>query len=1093
MSAFGAGLQTGSTVTDVTATTVTLSPAVAAKVKGGTPITFAFLPRTLADQIAAWLPGTTNPATPHPTVATLKQVTAAQWTGFFAQPGSPQWLPPFTQPIAPGLSTGQATLTAGYVATRIRMFVRAVQQFFTVSTVATAAKLPGAGTAAAFDVPAYDPILLAAENLSGFQFGNALSDTELAAAAQDALPGDAAGQAWLIQAMTTINELWEIAGAAPAPAPVSGTLPPKVSFSFSVMEALYARGFRSAADISALTQDDFQLALTGTIAYDSAGALWTKAQNMAPQSPAEGEPGTGFQPINPDGSLVDCVPPPCLSPTGPIAYLQEMLSLSELSTCDDPARTSLTLELAETADEGATVLAFGTTTGVRPGMSATGSQIQAGTTVSAVSPATATVTVDPGLSGQALAGASVTFAAPTLGTVLDQRRGPVGQLTASCANLDTPLPLIDLVNECLEYLGAAATPAGGTVYDTTAGTPDVLPEHSTPATPGEANAAVEPAVFNKLKADFSACVLPYSQALDVSRTYLGALGGSRFEEMRTFRRDITEFVLDPTHEPTGFQSWLWRYPVHTDIAIEYLGITPEEYAALFQGTEPVQVLRGMVGLPTFLAETCLTYCEFYELWQSGFVKFRNGVPLTENGAFPECEPCCPEELSLQFPEEQADHDLAELLVFVRLWRKLRESCDGGYSFAHLRDICDVLQLQPGGVGGALNSDFVRQLAAFQMLRDDFGLDLVNPAAPVASGAVNADRTHLLALWVGPAAAQWPWAVQQLITRVEQHARRQHGCERRAPEFVKLLTDNLGPLSRLAGFDPGSDTDSWHARPTYTLRFAEVLGKIYASRFGVGELIFLFTAGPHLDGDDPFPLQNPNEALDTPLGLPDDEPDHALLRLRRELLAADGTDVGEADADEADADAILAAAEGDEEWPWRRIESALQAEFGFAAADVTALGQHFFPGLLARAGQPGETAGGVLRQQPRRGEHVGTDVEQPAGRAAELRLRRGAVVRGHPAHRPGRHRQAHRGPRPEPGRAASGTGPVLPAPRPAGPVRAGVRRLRRGAARTDRGAGRGVPLLLLPPPVPALPPAHPPDRAAPDPARRRRDRTGGAWL
>ena len=216
MAAFGAGLAAGSTVADVTATTVTLSADIAAGVPVGTLLTFAFLPSTLAGQIAAWLPGTTNPATPHPTVATLKQVTAAQWTGFFAQPGSPQWLPPFTQPVAPGVSSGQATPQAGYVATRIRAFVRAVQQFFTVSTVATAATLPGAGTAATFDIPGYDPILLAAQNMNGFQFGSTLSGTGLAAAAQDALPGDPAGQAWLIQAMTTINELFEVA-APPRP------------------------------------------------------------------------------------------------------------------------------------------------------------------------------------------------------------------------------------------------------------------------------------------------------------------------------------------------------------------------------------------------------------------------------------------------------------------------------------------------------------------------------------------------------------------------------------------------------------------------------------------------------------------------------------------------------------------------------------------------------------------------------------------------------------------------------------------------------------------------------------------------------------
>jgi len=113
--------------------------------------------------------------------------------------------------------------------------------------------------------------------------------------------------------------------------------------------------------------------------------------------------------VNPDGSLVNCVPPPCLSPTGPIAYLQEMLKLSPASSCDDP--------FAEPA------------------------------------------------AGQTTLGAAVTA-----------RRGPLGALLASGANLDTPLPLIDIVNECLEYLGATQPPPAGsdqaapsgTVYDTSA-------------------------------------------------------------------------------------------------------------------------------------------------------------------------------------------------------------------------------------------------------------------------------------------------------------------------------------------------------------------------------------------------------------------------------------------------------------------------------------------------------------------------------------------------------------------------------------------------------------------------------------------------
>ena len=48
-------------------------------------------------------------------------------------------------------------------------------------------------------------------------------------------------------------------------------------------------------------------------------------------------------------------------------------------------------------------------------------------------------------------------------------------------------------------------------------------------------------------------------------------------------------------------------------------------------------------------------------------------------------------------------------------------------------------------------------------------------------------------------------------------------------------------------------------------------------------MFLFTADIHLDGEDPFPLQDSNEAEDSPLGLPDDEHKHSLWRLRHKLL------------------------------------------------------------------------------------------------------------------------------------------------------------------------------------------------------------------
>ena len=530
-----------------------------------------------------------------------------------------------------------------------------------------------------------------------------------------------------------------------------------------------------------------------------------------------------------------------------------------------------------------------------------------------------------------------------------------------------------------------------------------LPEYSTPTTP--ANNPVEPAVWNTLKSDFSSCRLPYSQALDVSRSYLRHFGSCRFEEMRTFRKCITEFVLDPTNEPAGFADHLWRYPVRIDVSREYLGITPEEYELLFLGAAappcggqidrgdappprdaeaargPWQLygfaspgednswIRTVAQLPEFLARTCLSYCEFFELWQSGFVRFLSSDER-ENGQFPQCEPCCLDAVSLRFADQERgpEEGLIKLAVFIRLWRKLKESCCLCCSFAELRDICDVLQLFNGATP---KPAFVRQLAAFQILREQFRLELHDPRDPPAAAAIDADRTHILALWVGPSAKKWGWAVRELCEKIVLSARRHSRCEHRPGDFAAMLASHVDPLSKLAGFDPSSATDNWHALPTHTLRLAEVLAKITQSRFHIAELLYLFTADDDVDCGDLFPLQEQSEALELPLGLPDDEGRFSLWHLRRELLAAaDEISLpgerdwrisfavdppAEADPDEcgeeprSNIEIGVEVARIAEEWDWRRVARFLERELGFAASDVLALAQHLFPHVLERAG------------------------------------------------------------------------------------------------------------------------------------------------
>ncbi|HEV3076950.1 MAG TPA: neuraminidase-like domain-containing protein, partial [Thermoanaerobaculia bacterium] len=844
------------------------------------------------------------------TAANLVQVWDQQWRAFFLDVPPPSGapiafpppnalpasrvalLPPFTQPGTP--------------AERVEAFIGHLRKFFSVPYAPAAPQAPDLTAAPTLGPPVEDVFqrFTAAYSAHGggtFQFGQPWNVSALQQALADpgVLGGDAAAQAWLQQALETLDALFRMTDVG---------LP---ELQFSLIEALYAGGFTSAASVQALSQADFQEALTGTVAYPHAGAIQGKAGAIDPAP--QPVPG-GFKPVNPDGSLTDCVPPLHLSPLGPVAYLHELLNVSAASTCDDP-----------------------------------------------------TPEKDLG----------------SLASLLAGRRGTLGDLHATRSNLETPLPLVDLVNESLEALAAGlpGTP-GGAVYDTAGevlaghhlrrdGSPAepgepfahdprtlfaALPEHSSPAAP-----VAKPPAYDKLRVDFTAPELPYAQALDVCRSYLGRLGTSRFAAMRRFRKEITELAIDPAHEPADFQRHLWRYPVRFETAREYLRISPDEYALLYAedvGTSGGLVLRELFGFPAdavdgvpwtevvvkvpeFLARTGLTYCQFLELWQAELVLFSRAAAAQEGEApaFPPCLPCCPDNLRITFLQPQDPQAaLRQLAVFVRLWRRLQQLLGPKISFAQLRDVCDVLHLFNGGV---INPDFLRQLAALLMLREDLRLPL-DDGTPAAAGAIGADRTHLLALWVGPAAAKWDWALALLLDRIEDYAEARHGSLCTGADFIKLIAENLDPLSRLAGFDPATPTDTWHARPASTLRFVEVLSKIYASDFTVGEILFLFTAGDHLQGDDPFPLADPNEALDMPLELPDEEKQHGLWALRRQLLHAH--------VDE----------EAEEAWTWRRIEAALRHELAFAPPaggpdPLDALGEHFFPSLLEHHGHPVDRA------------------------------------------------------------------------------------------------------------------------------------------
>ena len=94
-------------------------------------------------------------------------------------------------------------------------------------------------------------------------------------ALQAVFPGDADAQAWLLNALQTIDELLHATnGVGPA------------TLQFSLLEALYARGFTSRAQIQALSAAEFEYALTGTVAYPYAAAIQAAAGGSTAESRA---------------------------------------------------------------------------------------------------------------------------------------------------------------------------------------------------------------------------------------------------------------------------------------------------------------------------------------------------------------------------------------------------------------------------------------------------------------------------------------------------------------------------------------------------------------------------------------------------------------------------------------------------------------------------------------------------------------------------------------------------------------------------------------------------------------------------------------
>ena len=233
--------------------------------------------------------------------------------------------------------------------------------------------------------------------------------------------------------------------------------------------------------------------------------------------------------------------------------------------------------------------------------------------------------------------------------VLLGRRPDLADLPLSCENTLTPLPYIDLVNELLEARmtgGSAAFDTGKTPADVLRAVPQNLSREA----------------YRQLQDAVHPLALPYHQPLSLARAYLGHLGVTRLELLRTMARGdraVGETIAEAlAMSPEEFRlvaqppADLWRH----------LGFAGPE-----KDGQPY--LTALAHVPTFLGATGLTFQQLIDLVSTRFLNADNHLQLETPTA-----DCNPDIIRLTGLDETR---LSRMVRLIRLQRRL------GWAFGDL--------------------------------------------------------------------------------------------------------------------------------------------------------------------------------------------------------------------------------------------------------------------------------------------------------------------------------------------------------------------------------------------------------------------------
>lgn len=446
------------------------------------------------------------------------------------------------------------------------------------------------------------------------------------------------------------------------------------------------------------------------------------------------------------------------------------------------------------------------------------------------------------------------------------------------------------------------------------------------------------------------CKLPYHQPLAISKAYLEALGTTRFDLARKFSQHIHGFPYDPGNVPVDYKSNLFRLPVNLALAREYLCVSPQEYSLYYEqspfpvggtsffhellGYDDVADLSNYSILDEFLKKNCLECCDLDCWLQSGFstleVRDASGDLIEYD-----CNDCNTSEYEIDVlggasgPVELELSKLWHITWLIRLSRQLEKAGISCYTCEDLVLIAEKLSwitYDVDGLSQTIDPYFLEQFVALDMLRAECGICFKFKDE-------DGEYVYLTDLLEGPSGANWDNALTYFIDKIVEKCNEGKEADKcRSPQFIKLVVEHIDILSKLAGFrDDADDNCKWYFQFTNIIRFAQVLQRICDSVYTAGQLQFIFTADGQLVGDDPYPQQTQNEALEYPFNIPDNLGGFDLESLREKLL---NVELEQSDIDQ---------------WTWHKIDAHLQTDFGYTGTGFLDMSKRFFPEMMESMG------------------------------------------------------------------------------------------------------------------------------------------------